>query len=452
MKSGFKLVLITLPLVLLGVGFVAYTIASKPPPEQVKVVERASAVRVITARQSTLAPTATGFGLITPARSYQAIPQVSGTAEYVNPMLKKGDILPEGAVLLRLSPSDYNLAIAQARANIRAAEARLAEITVSKANQVSALEIEQDVLALKSGDLERLEKLYAAGTASQTAWDGAKAAHLAQRQKVQNLHSSLALLPTQKLVQREQIAVYNASLATAELNLSRTELRLPFAARVASVSVEVGQLVLSGKAVASFDGVKTAEVEAQIPAADLQMLFQPNDADDQDVSLDTSALTRILGDLGLTAKVRLKLGQSMIEWPAVLDRISNTIDQKSGTVGVILRIDNAYSSAELGRRPPLTKGMFVEVTLAAKPVDGIIIPRSALRDGQVMLADAESRLKRVKVNAYLVQGDVALITGGLEADAQIVVSTPVPVIEGMLLDLHPDGALMAKLAAAGAAQ
>lgn len=449
MKSGFKLVLITLPLVLLGVGFVAYTIKTKPAPEQIEAVERATAVRVITAREFALSPTATGFGLITPARSYQAIPQVSGTAEYVNPMLKKGDILSEGAVLLRLSPSDYNLAIAQARANIRAAQARLAEIAVSKANQELALEIEQDVLALKSGDLERLEKLYAAGTASQTARDGVKAAHLAQRQKVQNLLSTLALLPTQQLVQREQIAVYNASLATAELNLSRTELRLPFAARVASVSVEVGQFVLSGKAVASFDGVKTAEVEAQIPAADLQKLFQPNGADDQAISLGSSAITQVLADLQLTAKVRLKLGQSVIEWPAALDRISNTIDQKSGTVGVILRIDNAYASAELGSRPPLTKGMFVEVTLAAKPVDGIIIPRSALRGGEVMIVNAENRLERVAVDAHLVQGDVALITGGLAAGAQIVVSTPVPVIEGMLLDLHPDTALMAILAAAG---
>jgi len=106
MKSGFKLVLITLPLVLLGVGFVAYTIINKPAPEQIKAEERGISVRVITARKSALAPKATGFGLITPARTYQAIPQVSGTAEYVNPMLKKGEILPQDTVLLRLSPSD----------------------------------------------------------------------------------------------------------------------------------------------------------------------------------------------------------------------------------------------------------------------------------------------------------------------------------------------------------
>ncbi len=264
MKPAFKLPLVTLPLILLGVGFIAYTIATKPAPEQFEAQERATAVRVITARKSALAPVAIGFGLVTPARSYQAIPQVSGTAEYVNPMLKKGDILPAGAVLLRLSTSDYNLAIAQAKANIRAAQARLAEISVSGENQQSALAIELEALALKAGDLDRVERLYAAGTASQSARDLSKSAHLAQRQKVQNLQSSLALLPTQKLVQTEQIAVYEATLATAQLNLERTELHLPFAARVASVSVEVGQLVVSGKAIATFDGVKTAEVEAQM--------------------------------------------------------------------------------------------------------------------------------------------------------------------------------------------
>ncbi|MCK4712258.1 MAG: hypothetical protein KAT26_05195, partial [Marinosulfonomonas sp.] len=345
MRSGFKLVLMTLPLVLAGVGFVAYTIVTKPAPEQIKITERATAVRVITAVKTSLAPTASGFGLIAPARTFDAIPQVTGTADYVNPLLKKGDILPQGAVLLRLSASDYNLAIAQARANIRAAEARLAEITVSEGHLKASLEIEELTLALKDKDLDRVERLFAAGTASQSARDGAQTAHLAQRQKVQGLQSSIALLPTQRLVQTEQIAVYQASLETAELNLARTELRLPFAARVASVSVEVGQLVVSGKPVATFDGIKTAEVEAQIPAADLQILFQPNGTDTQSFALNPAAITDVLSVLGLTAKVRLKLGQSTIEWPATLDRISNTIDQKSGTVVGIVRIDNAYTSA-----------------------------------------------------------------------------------------------------------
>lgn len=452
MKAGFKLIFVTLPLVLAGVGFVAYTVANKPAPEQVKAAERATSVRVVTLQAAHVSPMVSGFGLVEPGRSYQAISQVGGTAEYINPLLKKGDILPEGAVLLRLSKSDYNLSIAQARANIRAAEARLAEISISEANQNLSLAIEQETLVLKEEDLQRAEQLYKAGSTPKTTVDGAKAVHLAQRQKVQTLQSTIALLPTQKLVQTEQIAVYQVSLQTAKLNLARTELRLPFAARVATVSVEIGQYVGPGKAVASFDGIQTAEVEAQIPVSEMLKLFQPTGDEVGEIPLAPAALSEVVTGLGLTASIRLKLGNKSIEWPATLDRISNTIDLKTGTVGAIVRIDNAYSGIQLGTRPPLTKGMFVEVTLTARPRKGVVIPRGALRDGHVILVGAENRLMRVAVTAQLIQGDIALITKGLEPGAQIVVSTPVPAIEGMLLDLHLDVDLMQKLAKIGPVQ
>ena len=449
MKSGFKLILMTLPLVAVGVGFVAYTIATKPAPAQEEIAERATAVRVITATTTAVSPTVSGFGLVAPARTFEAIPQVTGTAEYVNPMLKKGDILPEGALLVRLSASDYTLAIAQAKANIRAAEAKLAEIAVSEANLQAAMKIEEDTLALKASDLERVERLYSAGTASQSARDNAKAASLAQQQKLQNLQSSVALLPTQKLVQTEQIAVYRATLATAELNLARTELRLPFAARVSSVNVEVGQLVRTGTPVASLDGIAAAEIEAQVPAADLLRLFRPKSSDTPVITLTPSTMSDVMSGLDLKATVQLKLGENTVEWPATLDRISNTIDPKTGTVGMIVRVDNAYTSAELGRRPPLTKGMFVKATLNARPVEGIVIPRSALRDGRLMLVNGENRLELRPITPYLVQGGIALITDGIKDGDKIVVSMPIPMVEGMLLSLHPDTELMDSLAKAG---
>ena len=397
MKVGFKLILMTLPLVLLGVGFVAFTVSTKPAPAQEDVAERAVAVRVITAQTTAIYPRASGFGLITPARSYEAIAQVSGTAEYVSPLLKVGDILPEGAVLLRISDSDYKLAQAQAQANIRAAEARLAEISVSQSNLNTALEIERETLDLKVREVERLQKLVTAGTASQAAFDGVRAAFLAQRQKVQGLKNSLALIPTQKQVQVEQIAVYQASLKIAELNLQRTELRLPFAGRVATVSVEVGQLVRSGQTVAGFDGVEAAEVTAQIPAADLKKLFRQPANMTGKATGNPAALSQVLSQISIDARVLLRLGDEYVQWPASVDRISNAIDPKTGTIGVIVRIDNAYASARPGTRPPLTRGMFVEAVLQAAPVRAIPLPRSALRDGMVMVVGANNRLRLVPV-------------------------------------------------------
>ncbi|VAW19328.1 hypothetical protein MNBD_ALPHA11-1630, partial [hydrothermal vent metagenome] len=350
MKIVVKLLLMTLPIVALGVGFVALTISNKPAPVQEELAERAVSVRVIEARFAAIAPQASGFGLIAPARTYEAIAQVTGTILYINPLLRKGDILPEGALLVRLSDSDYKLAAAQARANIRSAEAKLAEIEVSEDNLEAGLAIEEESLTLKELELERLRKLFETGTASQASREGARAAYLAQLQKVQNLRNSLALLPTQRQVQTEQIAVHQATLATAELNIDRTELRLPFAARVDAVEVEIAQLVRNGQTVAKFDGINAAEVEAQIPASDMQTLFRQYEDETSGIALAPSELNKLLAELPISAQIVLKLGLQDIVWPATLDRISNSIDQKTGTMGVILRVDNAYSAAQLGTR------------------------------------------------------------------------------------------------------
>lgn len=445
MRSILKLGLITIPLIAVGVGILAFMIATSPPPERMALTERATAVRVIVARSAPVTPTVKGFGLANPARTYEAIAQVGGTVEYVNPDLGKGAILPAGSVLLRLSPVDFNLAIAQARANIRAIEAVLTELAVTKENQTAALAIETEALALKAQDLSRIETLFAGGTVSQSTLDSARTAHLAQRQKVLAIKSTLALLPTQREVQQQQIAVQQANLETAKLNLARTELTLPFPARVSAVSVETGQYLSIGKTAAQLDGIAIAEVEAQIPIGALRDILRSAWSLDGSFATDPAMLFEILNRLDLEAEVRLPLGDEVVRWPATLDRISNTIDQKTGTVGVIVQVNTAYSSARPGKRPPLAKGMFVEVALRAAPVSGIAVPRSALRAGRVMIADDDNRLSLVPVVPFLVQDGIALITEGLNEGQRVVVSDPVPTLPGALLEVTEDKDLMARL-------
>lgn len=452
MRSGLKLTLITLPLALVGFGVLAFIVSRNPPPERNELAERATAVRVIVVKSQAVSPLLTGYGIVTPARTFEAIAEVGGTAEHVNPSLEKGAILPAGDTLLRLSPADFNVAIAQARANIRAAEARLAELSVSEENLKAALSIENDTLALKTTDLERAESLLAAGTASQAARDAARAAYLAQRQKTLAVKSSLDLLPTQRAAQVEQIALHEASLTAASLNLARTEIMLPFAARVASVSVEVGQFVRAGQVIAQFDGIEAAEVEARLSVADLLELLQATRPEAAALAADPSAMTEAIRSLGLTANVQLRVGKGVLEWPATVERMSDTMDQKTGTIGLIVRVDTAYSSASPGSRPPLTKGMFVAITFSAPPVTGFLVPRSALRDGRLMLADADDRLQFVPVNPRMLQGEIALVEAGLVAGSRVVVGAPTPAMEGMLLDVTEDTALMTRLARPGQAE
>jgi multidrug efflux pump subunit AcrA (membrane-fusion protein) len=157
-------------------------------------------------------------------------------------------------------------------------------------------------------------------------------------------------------------------------------------------------------------------------------------------------------DLGLSAEVRLRLGDDVVTWPATIDRISDGIDQRSGTVGVVVVVENAYQQSDRGRRPPLTKGMFVDVVLKAIPIDGVVVPRSAVRDGYVFVADDDNRLRMIKANPLFEQGEIALFSDTITEGMRVVLAPPSPVIEGQLLDLHPDPTLVTRLLAGDAAQ
>ena len=66
-----------------------------------------------------------------------------------------------------------------------------------------------------------------------------------------------------------------------------------------------------------------------------------------------------------------------------------------------------------------------------------------------MLADSDNRLQLVPVSPHLVQGDIAVITQGLEPGMRVIVSAPSPMMAGMLLDVIEDTALTARLGDAG---
>jgi multidrug efflux pump subunit AcrA (membrane-fusion protein) len=204
-----------------------------------------------------------------------------------------------------------------------------------------------------------------------------------------------------------------------------------------------------GQVIAQFDGIEAAEVQAQVSVADLLGLLQATRPEAAALAADPSAMTEVIRGLGLSVNVELRLGQNVIEWPAAVERISDTIDQKTGTIGVIVRVETAYSGARPGIRPPLTKGMFVAVMLSAPPVTGFLVPRSALRDGRLMLADADDRLQFVPIKPAMLQGEFALVDTGLEQGVRVVVSAPSPAMPGMLLEVTEDSALTARLQGAG---
>jgi len=434
--------LLIIPPIVIGVAVFMYMKNQKQGPQIIEAGEVARQVRVIKAQKTVVIPRVHGFGAVSPGKEWVATAQVSGEIIKIHADLKKGSIIKAGTVIVTISPVDFDLAIAQARANIRSTDAKITELDVNRQNTEAVLDLERQSLKIREGELARQRELVKKGTVSRTAFDRETRDTFSQRKKVQDLENNLRLIPTQLVVQKEQREVYKAQLQSALLNLQRTKITLPFDGRISEVNAEVAQFAQPGQTLAKADGVASAEIEAQIPFVKFMNLIKAATGDVHVDGIDTKGLIEMMAKLGMKVVIHLRSPEQDITWQARLARISDTIDPQTRTVGIIAVVDGAYAQVIPGERPPLAKGLFVEMEVSARALGThLIVPRLALKDKQLYVVGKDKRLEIRPVESGLVQGDFVVISKGLEEGEQVVVSDLGPAIKGMLLTVETDTAL-----------
>jgi hypothetical protein len=116
-------------------------------------------------------------------------------------------------------------------------------------------------------------------------------------------------------------------------------------------------------------------------------------------------------------------------------RISDSIDATRQTIGVVVGVDDPYEKIIPGKRPPLIKGMYTAVDLYAPPRPALVVPRRALHEGRVYVANSKDELEIRSVDVQMVQDDLVVIRSGLAENDRVIITDLVPVIEGMPLQL-----------------
>lgn len=405
--------------------------SGKAPPQKAQRGEPVRSVRIIEAPRLTLVPVAEGYGSVQPARVWTAVAQVRGRVVETHPELENGEILPVGTELLRIDPVDYELALEQARAE-------LAELAVQEHNATESLAIEERNLRLARQEVERQHSLLKQGTTSQSAADQAERTMLGSRAAVQSLRNTLALIPTQR-------RLLESKRAQADRDLEHTTIRAPFNLRVANLQVETHQFVSVGQSLFEGDSVDRVEVVAQVAMSSLRRLVMGRPEPKLDVAQLNEQITEIAG---LRPHVRLDLGNYVAEWEAEFVRFSDSVDPQTRTIGVVVAVDKPFEKVRPGYRPPLSKGMFVQVVLRGRPQPNrLVVPRTAVRNGAVYLVDADDRLRAQAVTVLYEQGGLSVIAAGLTPGAPVVVSDLMPAVAGMLLRPEVDQALASRLQA-----
>lgn len=162
-------------------------------PGHDETASRVPTLGVIEVRALDFRLEARGHGVARPAETWQATANVPGRVVKRHPGLESGTLLPEGTLLLALDPSRYELAIAEAEAELSSLSAEQEQLDREEANTRRLLELERERLELAEQELERIESLVSTGSVSRSRHDEQRRATVAQRQAVASLENTLGI-------------------------------------------------------------------------------------------------------------------------------------------------------------------------------------------------------------------------------------------------------------------
>lgn len=427
MRRLLALMMLVLPIAA-GGAVTSRLLAQAEGPARVATIQAGLAVRVALVEAGDFVPVAQGWGTVRPADTWTAVSEVNGTVIWRHPDLRSGRVIGAGETVLRIDPVEYQLAIAQAEADLAALHAEIAQIEAEELNTRRVLALEEARLALSESDVARTRELMAQGTVAQARGDEAERAVLAARRQVVELQNALALIAPRRARTEAQIARTVAALERARRDLAQTEIVTPFELRVTGDPVEEHRFVAAGQTLATGETLDRVEVLAQFPVAAFQRVLAGHQ---EGADVLDAMRTPPIDAMQVSVAPVDNPGQL---WQGRVTRVEPALEARARTVQVVVEVADPISGARPPARIPLVTNMQVEVTLTGAAVAEVIaIPASALHGGQVYLADDRDRLAMQPVVVAFRQGDSAVLAEGLAPGARLVLDDIAPAIPGMPL-------------------
>lgn len=379
---------ILLPVGILGlaIGITAMMLFFRKEPERRQFQAPPREVVARTLQPESYEITLESQGSVQARTTSNLIPEVRGRIVSIGDNFQDGAFFEEGEILLEIEKADYEAELIVAEANYAQAELRLAE-EEAQANQAKR-------------DWERLNP-------------GVPANRLTLREP--QLKQTAAA-----------VASAAARVRTAQLNLDRTSIRAPYAGRVLSKNVDVGQYVSPGNQLARVYAVDIAEVRLPLTASHYARLELPSVYRGENPTFAEGPL----------AVLKLEIGDEEHRWRGRIVRAEGAVDARSRQLIVVAQIRNPYGRNDQNR-PPLKVGSFVQAEIQGETLQNVfVVPRSLIRENSyLLLVHSDEKgdvLRRRDVHIVWQTDEVAVIDEGLSA-GDVLCLTQVP----MALEDYP---------------
>jgi len=328
-------------------------------------------------------------GYVTARRQATVSAQITGALTQV--LIEEGERVAAGQVLARLEDTAYRAALAQSDAQVRAAQALLAQYRAQLAQAQRDLKRNQDLI-------DR---------------------HLVSQQALETADTQVRSLEAQVDSQTKQVEVSEAARRGAQVQLDYTTVRAPFAGVVTAKAAQVGEIVSPLSAGGGFTRTGVGTI------VDMDSL-------EIEVDVNEAYINRVHANQPTQAVL-----DAYPDWtiPSHVIAIIPTADRSKATVKVRIGIDQ--------KDPRILPDMGVRVSFleeAAKkdaggeapPMRGVLVPAGAIvqKDGHSVVFTIDGdHAHSVPVIAGQTYGDLRLVEG-LTSGARLVKAPPAEMTDG----------------------
>ena len=280
--------------------------------------------------------------------------------------------------MLRIDPSDYELALIQAEVNVARAE--------------QALSVEKEQADLARQDWEK----YGEGEAT-----------------------DLVLRIPQLREAEAGLKGAQANYETQRIRLERTEVKAPFPLMLDQKLVDLGQIVSVNQDLAAVFG--TEEAEIRMPLSQKQMDL-----------LDVKNVGILSEDDRLKVIVRDLTRDDGIEWNAEIMRVESSIDRKSRVYYAVATIYDPMNLKQDKETPPLLPGVFVDLEVHGPKIENVFhVPVKAMRDDDNIYLYEDEKLITKRVEVLDQDEDYFTILSGIEEGETYTTTPPFSYVPGM---------------------
>lgn len=384
--TGVLLMALTLGLLAAAANSVYHAVVAmlSDAPGGPPVREAVVAVETVRVATGTEVPVTEVFGQILSHRTLDIRASAPGRIVDLSPAFRDGGRVAAGEVLARIDPTDFEAALALARADLAEAGAELRDAERAAVLAQDDLAVAEEQAALRAQALQRQRDLNERRVGSDTLVEASALDAAAARQLV--VSRKQALQDAEARIDRARTAVDRMEIAvtTAGRRLAETEIRARFDGVLSDVAVVEGGLVAQNE-----------ELARLVDPAALEVGFR----------LSTAQYARLLTEARVLRDAAVEV---VLETAGFELQSAGRIDREGAVVGEGLTGREVFArlTDPAGFRP----GDIVTVRVREAPITDVArLPARAVGGGgSVLVVDADDRLAERPVEVLREQGDTVI--------------------------------------------